>query len=109
MSKNIFEQAKKILRGSRRTPPKFDWRDSSAKKEYVRTLKRNRRVMQLDYLVPDRKCPICGEVKVSSRQWVVIDILLIINRWDSIAETVRKHSKEGQSAICRGCFMKYEL
>ena len=51
--------------------------------EHVRELKRRRRVEALDRLVPERKCPGCGEVRPNSKQWVVIP---------------------GKVAVCLGCY-----
>ena len=50
-----------------------------------------RRSRLLDERVPTRRCPLCGEIKLKSRQWVIVN--------SHVSEAVR-----AVGAVCRACF-----
>lgn len=67
-------------------------------------LREHRHALREDWLdrnVSDRKCPICGLVKVKSKAWVAITHAQkqIINRHPEL--------KHVGSAVCKSCFMLF--
>lgn len=90
----------------RRAEPKQTKMGGRSKVQYVRETRAEARQRELDALVPDRKCPVCLEVKPGSRVWVVLtpyhrSILEILSRDATIEPEAKAALKVG--CICRAC------
>ena len=92
MTANIFKAAKDVLEDQKKMELLYlkemekvcDWDDPSDIAEYRASLTLKKRLDLLDKLVPTRHCPVCGELKISPRSWVI--------------------NKRKSKAICRSCF-----
>lgn len=69
MAKRSLEQAQMRLR--REMAKKCDWQDAEDVALYRRDKRRKLRQVQLDLLVPQRRCPCCNEIRLGPKQWVV--------------------------------------
>lgn len=65
---------------------KCDWGDAEDRNFYRKDTARRRREKILDHLAENRKCPLCGELKIGSRQFVV--------------------NEDASVVICRSCFQR---
>lgn len=110
---NQFLLAKRLLedieRMEKKKSLKKDWNESWT--EYRRRIRTESRENILNKRIPDRKCPVCGEVKLSSSCWVFIDARLtkkIMQRatHQPISEVILNKTLE-QGIICRGCYVAH--
>lgn len=60
------------------------------------------RLRLLNTLVPDRVCPECGHIRLTSRSWVLYTRTRIADTDDTAAET---HPQQ-RGAMCRSCWWK---
>jgi len=118
---NVFKEAKQTLEAKKKAERRerldenrvADWDDPDDVRSYHRERYRNNRRLALDDAVPDRRCPLCGETRPRSRQWVILDRSLIQRELN-----VEHHSQEcillltalldlrlECPAICRTCYM----
>lgn len=90
--------------------------------EYVRRYQKAHRVTLLREAVPDNRCPVCKEIKVKSRQWVVVRprhdghrprrVVLLLKRLTCAAAAGRVDPRAYKmltivGAVCRSCYNKY--
>lgn len=88
----VFSESRDILAGAekadaahqRHTERKCDWDDPTDVALYRSELRGEDRQSLLDALVPDRYCPLCQQLFIESRQWVL--------------------SKNRTKAMCRSCY-----
>ena len=71
MAPNIFKQMKDFIDGLERAE-RVTVNDET-KAERVQRTRHERRERQLNTLVPDRRCPLCGRIRLRSKQWVIRD------------------------------------
>lgn len=96
-----LEQAEE--RAKRREKNRADWSDPAAKKEYIKLYKRGEREKAIPH---PRVCPVCGEAKPKSRQWVVFKRTALSGV--SSEQATRARSGGGaKCAVCRSCAMKH--
>ena len=98
--KQMFRDARRTLEERRdRGPrePMINWDES--KVEYVKRTRHARRQALLDEHVPERRCPICGETKLRSRQWVVLD--------ERMTAVIERCTGTKATCVCKGCKMRY--
>jgi len=72
-TRQYFRDARRTLDERRAPPPREamkSWDETLV--EYHRRMEQKEREALLDSLVPERRCPIRGEVFLRSRQWVVV-------------------------------------
>jgi len=67
--------------------------------DYLKQWRLERRMDKLDKLVPQRRCPLCGRIRLRSRQWVILGH----NQKASLEEKFPEVA--GKGAVCRGCAM----
>ena len=95
---------KKMFRDARRT---FDEKESRGHRgplkpwdeswnEYVKRTTREEREALLDEQVPERVCGRCGELRLRSRQWVIL-------------RGTGLKTFEPLACVCRGCYRKYHV
>jgi len=72
--------------------------------EYLKTWRHARRERLLAARVPTRTCPVCGKVKVKSRQWILLKHVQI-NRMKLLGDEVVVKARQA-GVLCRSCAMK---
>ena len=106
---------------NRRDKRKAIWDIPGERVEYNREQRKTIRNRRLDRLVPTRHCPLCKELKLESRRWVIVDVLDLAGLTTSEAETMRecsvsfvvkknrgirrKRLKVRYACCCRSCVM----
>lgn len=91
---NIYRQAYKMNESldrslaafARHVNTKCDWKDADDVTFWKKVERRKRRRKILDELVPDRKCPCCGETRIGPGEWMV--------RMDGVV------------VLCRSCYAR---
>lgn len=89
--KNIFRDARRTIneREKKAVVLKKDWNETWI--EYTKRQREYRRQARLDACIPHRKCVVCENVKLKSRQWIILN---------------EKNSKlVGHKVICKSCWM----
>ena len=79
--------------------------------DYLREKRAAARQATLDALVPDRRCPVCGTLKLSSRQWVIVKAGQVIGNSSDprVQRVVSICRTQRQCAVCRSCAMTGSL
>jgi transcriptional regulator with XRE-family HTH domain len=116
---NIYKQTKLMMDDLQRKEDQYireclrkcDWKNPEDVAEYRADLRSKRRTV---ILPKDRKCPLCGKLKVSSRQWVARqkkfsydddDDEQIFKRYFPDREYVRElQEAKKPTTICRSCY-----
>ena len=94
-------------RGEKKTRVK----DFASVGDYLKEKRADERRRQLDKLVPDRRCPVCGTLVLESRRWVIVKAGQVIGRSSDprvqrVIDVCRDH---GACAVCRSCAMTDSL
>lgn len=88
--------------------------DGMSRVEYVQEYKKEKRLALLDKYVPQRKCVLCNELKIKSRQWVIIPPDMIRRcehylKTHDVQKTVQIIIRVScaKRVICRACYRRY--
>jgi hypothetical protein len=77
-------------------------------REHCREKARERKLRLLDAMVPDRKCPTCGAVKLNPKSWVVMDRLLFAaRRGEDVVRKLLSRARGARCCCCKGCSMRH--
>lgn len=86
---NVYRQAREMNSSLERSLAEFarhvntkcDWQDADDVVFWKKVQRRRRRRKVLDELVPDRKCPCCGETRIGPGEWMVrLDGAIVVCR-----------------------------
>jgi len=91
--KKLFKDARSTLNEREKDEPvlKKDWNVSWPEHQRVQRVKNRQRLLKK--LNPTSRCPLCEEVKLNSRQWIILK---------ECATKVIEHR-----VICKSCYMKW--
>ena len=92
--KKMFRDARNTIKEKEKSENektlKKGWDESWV--EYIKRNRDNSRLLLLRKLNPTNKCPLCKEVKVKSRQWIILN--------------ERQTKIIGHRVVCKSCYMK---
>jgi len=102
-TKRMFKDARKTLEERGMKPPQEPvqyWDESHV--EYVKRYKRENREALLLECVPERKCPVCGELRLRSAQWVFVT-RKHLDRFKDMPKYLEIFEAHLDKVICRSC------
>ena len=103
VSGNVFESVARTVEEKNARPPRESLKhwDESQSEYNLRTYRKNREAL-LHECVPEKKCPICGRLRLRSAQWVVIT-RKHMDRFQGMPEHFEILEAHLNRVICRSC------
>ena len=106
--KKIFKDARNTLEERKAFEPKnslIAWDES--KVEYVKRYRSKCREALLFKHVPERRCPVCNELRLESRLWCVVSDKRL-KRFECLSDVHRVFTKYLHKVICRSCIRRFD-
>lgn len=97
-AKRMFRDARRTLDEKRARGPRDALMQGQTPAEYIQRVRAERREALLNLHVPTRHCGLCGELRLRSRQWVVLT--------ESEAWVIATATGKGLAVICKSCKMR---
>ena len=90
--KKMFQDARNTIEEKDEKPrvTRKGWDESW--NEYIKRNRDSSRLILLARLNPSNRCPLCKEIKVKSRQWIILKAIQI--------------RAIGHRVVCKSCYMK---
>lgn len=98
--RKMFRDARRTLEEKRGRGPRDALMQGQSPAEYAQRVREVAREALLDEHVPTRRCALCGDLRLRSRQWVKLS--------ESQARAIEYATGELLTVICKSCKMRHE-
>lgn len=97
--RRMFRDARRTLEEKRGRGPRDALMQRQSKAEYAQLVREVAREALLREHVSERRCALCGGLKLRSRQWVFLS--------ESQAYELCRQTGKGLATICKSCFQRH--